>query len=195
MSFPGKPDKDGLKQSLLSSDSNQERKVEDSSKAEENEHINIQVPTEDSILEWIIREGSDVQSPDEEVVRRLDEHKISIPELAERFHTSLDPLRPDQSAGKDSVRAEHELGMTGPNSLTPPRAIPAWKIFLRELCQPLNSMLLFAASLSFLMFAIEEASSWEAFELGCVLVVVTLANTMLDYTQKQKAEKVQCDVH
>lgn len=57
-----------------------------------------------SVFKWG-KGGSSIEGVDEDTVGLLDEHKLSIPALGERYCTSLNPDRPEQSRGMDQERA------------------------------------------------------------------------------------------
>ncbi|CAM9495257.1 unnamed protein product [Pylaiella littoralis] len=155
--------------------------------------LRVIVPTQASVFKWG-KGGSSIEGVDEDTVGLLDEHKLSIPALGERYCTSLNPDRPEQSRGMDQERAAQVLNMIGPNELTPAPTDPAWKLFLKELFAPLNLMLIIAAALCILIFLLslveDEAVDTEELQLGLVLAVVILLNTLLDFTQRQNAIKV-----
>ncbi|CAM9570143.1 unnamed protein product [Discosporangium mesarthrocarpum] len=150
MRFPGRQHvREELKESLL--DEEEEIKGDELEVGvERDDVVTINIPTEESLIRWT-QKRTDGEPPGEEVMKHIDEHTLSIPDLAQRYSTSLDPLRPDFSKGMDPIRAEAMLGIIGPNLLSPPPVIPQWKLFFLELLSPLNMMLICAALLSFLV--------------------------------------------
>lgn len=58
-----------------------------------------------SVFKWD-KGGASIEGVDETTVGLLDEHKLSIPDLGERYCTDLNPDRPEQSPGMDEERAK-----------------------------------------------------------------------------------------
>lgn len=150
--------------------------------------VTVFVPTATSIFMWD-ETAAIIQGVDEATIGLLDEHRLSPEELGQRYCTQLDPDRPDHSPGMEPDRASNVLSMCGPNELTPAPSDPAWKLFLKELKNPLNVMLICAAFLCILIYLLDSDET-ESLELGLVLLAVIMANTLLDFTQRQKAERV-----
>ena len=79
----------------------------------------------------------------------MDEHKVPMHELAQRFGTNLEH-------GLTTDQAKIGLETHGPNALTPPPKIPEWKKVLKNIFGSGFAMLLAVGSLfCFVAFFIE----------------------------------------
>ncbi|CAM9277312.1 unnamed protein product [Ascophyllum nodosum] len=192
---PGKGDTDkGLRQELLDDGGKSSAEpFEAQGRHSRAPSVQVVVPTQASIYQW--GGGDDrIEGVDEETIGLLDEHRLSVAELCSRYSTSLDPDRPEHSHGMNSERAEQVITMVGLNELTPPPTVPKWKLFLKELVAPLNLMLITAAVLCLTIYMADviayDDDDTESLKLALVLFVVIFLNTLLDFTQRQNAEKV-----
>ncbi|CAN0074063.1 unnamed protein product, partial [Ectocarpus sp. 12 AP-2014] len=98
--------------------------------------LRVLVPTAASVFKWD-QGGALIEGIDEATIGLLDEHRLSIKTLGERYCTDLNSERPEHSGGVNPERATQVLNMIGPNELTPPPTEPAWKLFIKELLAPL----------------------------------------------------------
>lgn len=121
----------------------------------------------------------------------FDEHLLSTQQLTEKFGTELSPENISTSKGLTQAQVEAATLLWGPNAMTPAPRPSTLKLYVHELVQPLNLMLLFAAVLSFIVGAVEaKLRDNTAIYLGLVLVLVTLANAAIDTVQAVGALKI-----
>ncbi|RWS28495.1 sodium/potassium-transporting ATPase subunit alpha-like protein, partial [Leptotrombidium deliense] len=99
----------------------------------------------------------------------MDEHKISIEELCMR-------LRSNCETGLTLEAAKEVLARDGPNALTPPKTIPEWIKFCKNLFGGFALLLWIGGFLCFFAYAIQAGTAEEASNdnlyLGVVLVAV-----------------------
>lgn len=78
------------------------------------------------------KDGADFENLKKEV--SIDEHKISLEEVIERFGTDIEQ-------GLTSEKARELLAKNGPNALTPPPEVPEWIKFAKLLFGGFSALL------------------------------------------------------
>ncbi|KAG5186318.1 hypothetical protein JKP88DRAFT_256400 [Tribonema minus] len=117
----------------------------------------------------------------------VDDHFLTVARLAERYSVDLDLEDPAKSQGLSPEEAQRRLDTEGLNALTPPKEDSLIIQYLRLLKDPLTAMLLLAAALSLASQAAADEGDYTPIYLGMVLLVVTLANTTVDFVQARKS--------
>jgi sodium/potassium-transporting ATPase subunit alpha len=117
----------------------------------------------------------------------MDEHKISIDELAKRLETHLEN-------GLTPETAKAVLLRDGRNELTPPKTIPEWVKFCRQLFGGFSILLWIGAILCFFAYGIQAASYEDVpgdnLYLGIVLTAVVVITGIFSYYQEAKSSKI-----
>ncbi|XP_036374604.1 sodium/potassium-transporting ATPase subunit alpha-2 [Megalops cyprinoides] len=117
----------------------------------------------------------------------LDDHKISLAELSERYGVDL-------SRGLSNARALEILARDGPNALTPPPTTPEWVKFCRQLFGGFSILLWIGAILCFLAYSIQAATEDEPANdnlyLGVVLAAVVIITGCFSYYQEAKSSRI-----
>jgi len=117
----------------------------------------------------------------------LDEHKIPIEELFQRC-----TVNPDTGLSMTEARRRYERD--GPNALTPPKTIPEWVKFCKNLFGGFSLLLWVGAILCFIAYSIEAASEEEPANdnlyLGVVLTTVVVITGVFSYYQEAKSSAI-----
>jgi Ca2+-transporting ATPase len=96
-------------------------------------------------------------------------------------------LGSDTRVGLSSTEAQVRLGRTGPNELDVEVAAPAWRQFLAQFKDALVLLLVAAAAISCVVWAVERDTSLP-YE-GLVIATIVLLNAILGFVQEGRAEK------
>ncbi|XP_033864146.1 sodium/potassium-transporting ATPase subunit alpha-1-like [Acipenser ruthenus] len=117
----------------------------------------------------------------------LDDHKLTIDELQQKYGTDL-------SRGLTVARAAEILLRDGPNCLTPPPTTPEWVKFCKQMFGGFSMLLWAGAILCFLAYGIQAAMDDEPaadnLYLGVVLAVVVILTGCFSYYQEAKSSKI-----
>jgi len=117
----------------------------------------------------------------------LDEHKIPIEELFQRL-----TVNPDTGLSMTEARRRYERD--GPNALTPPKTVPEWVKFCKNLFGGFSLLLWVGAILCFIAYSIEAASEEEPANdnlyLGVVLTTVVVITGVFSYYQEAKSSAI-----
>lgn len=117
----------------------------------------------------------------------MDEHQVPIEELVTR-------LRSDLVRGLTSDYAEQRLIEDGPNTLSPPRTVPEWLKFLKQMFLGFAVLLWAGAVLCFVAYGVQFAQSdhppGDNLYLGIVLVAVVVLTGSFSYYQEAASSKV-----
>jgi len=117
----------------------------------------------------------------------LDEHKVPIEELFQRL-----TVNPDTGLSMTEARRRYERD--GPNALTPPKTIPEWVKFCKNLFGGFSLLLWVGAILCFIAYSIEAASEEEPANdnlyLGVVLTTVVVITGVFSYYQEAKSSAI-----
>ncbi|KAM6431610.1 potassium-transporting ATPase alpha chain 2 [Liasis olivaceus] len=117
----------------------------------------------------------------------LDDHKLSIQELEEKYGTNI-------IKGHTSARAAEILARDGPNALTPPKSTPEIIKFLKQMIGGFSILLWVGAILCWIAFGIQYsqkvASSFDNLYLGVVLALVVILTGMFAYYQEAKSTNI-----
>ncbi|XP_018613666.1 sodium/potassium-transporting ATPase subunit alpha-2 isoform X1 [Scleropages formosus] len=117
----------------------------------------------------------------------LDEHKISLEELKQRYEVDL-------TKGLTNAQALEILARDGPNALTPPPTTPEWVKFCRQLFGGFSILLWIGAILCFLAYSIQTVTEEEPINdnlyLGVVLAAVVIITGCFSYYQEAKSSRI-----
>jgi sodium/potassium-transporting ATPase subunit alpha len=117
----------------------------------------------------------------------MDEHKVPLAELLSRFQTSIEQ-------GLTEQRAAEVLARDGRNELTPPKTIPEWVKFCKNLFGGFSILLWIGAILCFFAYGIQAAAyedvSGDNLYLGIVLTAVVVVTGIFSYYQEAKSSKI-----
>ncbi|KRY49843.1 Sodium/potassium-transporting ATPase subunit alpha, partial [Trichinella britovi] len=117
----------------------------------------------------------------------MDEHHIPLSELYRRLGT-------DPELGLTDEQAREILIRDGPNALTPPKKVPEWVKFARNLFGGFAMLLWIGAILCFIAYGVELATSdaviTDNVYLGTVLAVVVIVTGCFQYYQEAKSSKI-----
>jgi hypothetical protein len=83
------------------------------------------------------------------------DHLYDLPGLAAAFETSVNVAEPKKSRGLTAAEAAARLARDGPNVLTPPKKVPEWIKFVRQLVNPFMVLLQAAGALSIATFIVD----------------------------------------
>lgn len=117
----------------------------------------------------------------------MDEHKITLEELAQRLGTNYE-------MGLTTERAQMVLARDGKNELTPPKTTPEWIKFCKQLFGGFSILLWIGALLCFIAYGIQAASyddvPGDNLYLGIVLTAVVVITGIFSYYQEAKSSKI-----
>jgi magnesium-transporting ATPase (P-type) len=111
-------------------------------------------------------------------VPQYDEHLLSVDELALRLKTAAGEGTAENSPGLGSEEAADRLAADGPNVLTPPRKETTLERLVRLSSDPFMLLLLLAAILSFIAYAVSSTAHADL-GLGVILVAVVMFSVLL----------------
>ncbi|XP_077630825.1 potassium-transporting ATPase alpha chain 2 [Crocuta crocuta] len=117
----------------------------------------------------------------------LDDHKLSIKELEEKYSTNI-------ITGLSSTQAAALLAQNGPNALTPPKETPEIIKFLKQMVGGFSILLWVGAILCWIAYGIQysmnKSSSLDNVYLGCVLALVVILTGVFAYYQEAKSTNI-----
>ena len=118
---------------------------------------------------------------------QMDEHIVSLDELYDRYDVN-------HLKGLTNTEAKERQVLYGPNCLTPPKKIPEWKKFCRQLFGGFSLLLWFGSVLCFtaylITYATHEDASMDNLYLGLVLAAVVIISGCFSYYQVSLKLKV-----
>ena len=118
------------------------------------------------------------------------EHLWSLSELSQRFGpTRINPESPTTSSGLSDRDVKMALEAHGPNRLTPAATTPEWVKFARQFKDPFLLLLLAAAILSTISYAIFPDDDVNLYVALALYVIVVLTAT-LAYVQERQSSAV-----
>ncbi|XP_069470205.1 potassium-transporting ATPase alpha chain 2-like [Ambystoma mexicanum] len=131
------------------------------------------------------KKGKDVNELKQEL--ELDDHKLGIEELEEKYTTS-------QFRGLTSARAAEYLARDGPNSLTPPKGTPEIIKFLRQMVGGFSLLLWAGAILCEIAYGVQYSQdptiAKDNMYLGIVLAGVVILTGCFAYFQEAKSTNI-----
>lgn len=117
----------------------------------------------------------------------IDEHKITLEELIDRYQTDIE-------RGLSNEKARELLEKNGPNSLTPPPEVPEWVKFAKLLFGGFSALLWVAAILCLIAYGAQTADDpstpKDNLWLGIALLIVVIITAIFAYYQESKAGKI-----
>jgi len=120
------------------------------------------------------------------------EHLMSISQLMEATGCRLNMENIISSPGLDSFQAGNRLEKSGPNRITPPPRIPLWMLFLLQFGNVFMILLMVAALLSFIAYAIQPDDLTSLY-LGVLLLIITLVTVFETFKQESKSEDMMAE--
>jgi hypothetical protein len=108
------------------------------------------------------------------------DHLYDLPGLAAAYETSVNAADPKKSLGLTAAEAAMRLARDGPNVLTPPKKVPEWIKFLRQLVNPFLLLLQAAGALSIATYIADNniiINLW----LGLILIGVAVATAAMTW--------------
>jgi len=93
----------------------------------------------------------------------------------------------DLTCGLTTVEAAARLASVGPNTIDVRPAVPGWRKLIAQLADPLVYLLIGAAVISLITWAVEGADGVPFDAL--VIIVILIANAVLGYVQEARAEQ------
>uniref|UniRef100_A0A286XER2 Sodium/potassium-transporting ATPase subunit alpha n=1 Tax=Cavia porcellus TaxID=10141 RepID=A0A286XER2_CAVPO len=131
------------------------------------------------------KKTKDLQELKKEVV--MNDHKLTLEQLSTKYSVDL-------THGHSPEKAEEILIRDGPNALTPPRTIPEWVKFCKQLFTGFSLLLWTGSILCFVAYGIElyfyEKTAKDNLYLGIVLAVVVGITGCFSYYQEAKSSKI-----
>ncbi|XP_029428993.1 potassium-transporting ATPase alpha chain 2 [Rhinatrema bivittatum] len=117
----------------------------------------------------------------------MDDHKLSIEELEDKFTTSI-------LKGLTSARAAEILARDGPNALTPPKGTPEIIKFLKQMVGGFSLLLWAGAILCWIAYGIQYAQdntvAKDNLYLGVILALVIILTGCFAYFQEAKSTNI-----
>lgn len=117
----------------------------------------------------------------------MDEHKIPIEELYLRLGTNPE-------TGLTTQQAKEVYERDGPNALTPPKKVPEWVKFCKNLFGGFSLLLWIGAVLCFIAYSIQATTFEEPPDdnlyLGIVLSTVVIVTGCFSYYQEARSSKI-----
>ncbi|GIY85805.1 hypothetical protein CEXT_48751, partial [Caerostris extrusa] len=115
----------------------------------------------------------------------MDEHKIPIEELYSRLGTNPE-------TGLTAMQAREIYERDGPNALTPPKKIPEWVKFCKQLFGGFALLLWIGAVLCFIAYSIQVGTSEGSVEdnVSIVLATVVIVTGCFSYYQEARSSKI-----
>jgi len=119
----------------------------------------------------------------------IDEHKLSLKELAERFDTPINFDSPKDSKGLTSQEAKTRLEKYGPNQLTPAKVTPMWVKFLMQFISFFPLLLEAGGTLCLIAYGLDR-STGDNLYLGIILWLVVIITAIFSFMQEAKSSAV-----
>ncbi|PVV02354.1 hypothetical protein BB560_003194, partial [Smittium megazygosporum] len=160
-----------------------EAKVSDSS-----HQIRIKEPAPSEKQQNDLKPKNKQKSTPKQVV--VDDHLLSIPQLCEKYNTSISRESIDKSEALSNTRAVELLQKYGKNILTPPKTKTSFRIFLDCLLSLFNIMLILAGVLQFVLLAIDFKNNKSSIYIGIILIFVSFLNATIEFVQIQSSRKI-----
>uniref|UniRef100_A0A914HXZ3 Sodium/potassium-transporting ATPase subunit alpha n=1 Tax=Globodera rostochiensis TaxID=31243 RepID=A0A914HXZ3_GLORO len=117
----------------------------------------------------------------------MDEHKITIEELFQRYGSSIEK-------GLTKAKAKEVYDRDGPNALSPPRTTPEWVRFCKNLFGGFALLLWAGAVLCYIAYAVDVFTKERPMEdnlyLGIVLMSVVIITGCFQHFQESKSSKI-----
>ncbi|RKO83926.1 hypothetical protein BDK51DRAFT_49561, partial [Blyttiomyces helicus] len=120
----------------------------------------------------------------------IDEHLLTLTDLATRHHTTIDPRKPSASNGLRPGEATERAAVHGPNILTPPKRKHWTLIFLECLGNLFNVLLIIAGGGTYILFFMDEVNNFANSYIGAILVGVAFVNAFIEFYQLQKSAAI-----
>ncbi|ESO10963.1 hypothetical protein HELRODRAFT_156333 [Helobdella robusta] len=131
------------------------------------------------------KDESDLEQLKREV--EMSDHKLSLAELASKYQTDL-------QRGLRIEQYKEILSRDGPNQLTPPKTVPEWIKFCKQLFGGFSMLLWIGAVLCFVAYGIVvssvESPPGDHLYLGIVLTGVVIVTGIFSYYQEAKSSKI-----
>lgn len=119
----------------------------------------------------------------------IDDHLLSLSEIAERYHVHIDLKDPQNSLGLSESQIPQITKTYGRNILSPPKEISEWRKFIHHLLDLFNILLLFGVFLSFLAYILDSSDDSTLY-LGSFLLTIVLFDSIIGYMQERSSSNV-----
>lgn len=96
----------------------------------------------------------------------VDEHLMTVEQVAEKYGLALNPANLQASGGLTAEQVAQAKARFGPNALTPPAEKPEWLKFLLQFTNPLMVLLIIAGGLLFMAYGIQVSVKHSALSVG-----------------------------
>jgi sodium/potassium-transporting ATPase subunit alpha len=118
---------------------------------------------------------------------QVDEHKLTIEELCERYETNI-------TTGLSDAKAKQLLETNGPNALTPPKQTPEIIKFLKQMSSGFAILLWVGSILCIAAFIVQysqdSSTPYDNVWLGVALALVVIITGCFQYYQESKSSKI-----
>jgi sodium/potassium-transporting ATPase subunit alpha len=113
---------------------------------------------------------------------------MSHEDVAERYGTRINLLKPQDSKGLTAEEAQHVLLEHGPNVLTPPKKRHPLLKFFDYLRSLFNLLLIISGILEYILLGIDYKDNFQNTYLGAILIAVAFINAFIEFYQHQKSQ-------
>jgi magnesium-transporting ATPase (P-type) len=120
----------------------------------------------------------------------VDEHLLSVAEVAHRYGTHVDASHPDHSRGLNEDDVPRLRQKYGRNAMTPPHRTPEWVKVLQQFANPLLLMLSLACALTFMVYGVQQPRNPDNVILATVMGAVVVVLALTSYWQERSAGNV-----
>ncbi|RKP07220.1 hypothetical protein THASP1DRAFT_17398 [Thamnocephalis sphaerospora] len=136
--------------------------------------------------------NKDAKSKGKSKEKSLDitEHLMTLDEVCQLYHVSVDGARAADSTGLSQETAARLLEEHGPNVLTPPKRRHPLLVYLAYLISLFNVLLIVAGILVYILYGINPADNAANLYLGAILFGVAFVNAFIEFYQHQKTEAI-----
>ncbi|KAI9208474.1 uncharacterized protein BJ171DRAFT_488991 [Polychytrium aggregatum] len=119
-----------------------------------------------------------------------DEHNLTLPQVCERYTTSVDETKPRNSQGLSNDTVVKRLEEFGPNVLSPPKKKHPIIRYLEMLAGLFNVMLIVAGVATYVLYIIDPIDNAPNVYLGGILIGVAFINAAIEFYQHQKSAAI-----
>ncbi|KAJ1501368.1 hypothetical protein HMI56_003274, partial [Coelomomyces lativittatus] len=120
----------------------------------------------------------------------LDEHKLTIQEVCQRYQVNVNFTKIPQSIGLTEEEAKKRLEADGPNLLSPPKEQSAFLKFIECVTSIFNVLLIVASIFTFVLYGMDPVGNSINIYIGPILLGVTLLNAFIEFYQLQKSAAI-----
>ncbi|ORZ32782.1 P-type cation-transporting ATPase [Catenaria anguillulae PL171] len=118
----------------------------------------------------------------------LDEHKLTLDEICDRYKTAADPSQPASSPGLTPEEAARRLAADGPNQMSPAKTTHPFIKFIEHLLALFNLLLLVAGGLTLILYFVDPEGNASNIYAGPILLGVAFLNAFIEFYMGAKSE-------